>query len=441
MISPVPARKPIARKSLPGAQKSTALPGMQEVQCFSPAMVASVSYAPVHQSAREIMPQQDLSDYFALPTHAAQVASPSGYALSPVSSTSSTIYSPIFSPGSVASPSSPITNPATPTFSAYPRLVKPIVIPQVLNHSKEQSAIGIPFQRCYAPVLADSDISCEDFLHFLDELNISMAGHVGLTYTRQAGNAVNWVGKFDPTGITGLIGSGISLTADLAQLAYIKGPLAKKQGLLKKANDTIFRPRGLHVSMMGGIKLKKTLGLPYSHALTAPLMTGWTVPTQQQLHSGQRSQVRTLGRIIYQLQWHVEDLVQCQETSHDHSAEQQDIVRRKAAKSVRHWQVQSEIKHEMWRGEALQQYAQAKAEVNPMKQLVLAKMAALKDKETLHVKRISWLVIRNLYSDPSSSIPLADEEDEIDIDVMGDQLSPAVSPPTRRPVQVMFEGV
>lgn len=202
-------------------------------------------------------------------------------------------------------------------------------------------------------------------------------------------------GAFDPTGITKLVGSSVKLSASLGSIAYVKGPVSKRHIFLSKANKEIFSPRGLKVSTVHGKALRKILGVDPKFPLCAPLMTSWVVPSREQLSKGQRAKIRVAGRIFNQLAQHAEDLVLVREAN-DTLIVTGTLGQRKAAKSVRDWQVASEVQHEIWRGEALALYERAKNAVTEKEKQKLLKKAAQVDKELVNVEKISWLVIQNL---------------------------------------------
>lgn len=357
------------------------------------------------------LPVLRVDDYFAIPTQRAPVASPTVDISSSVTSSPSTVFSPIFSLASLTSDASITTVPSRESRLDYPRLKKPIAIPSLLNHASP-FIIGVPFHRCYPKILGEFGVSHDAFLAFLDELNIMQAGHVAFEYTRDAGKAIHLAGNLDPTGITKFVGLGVELSADLGQLAYMKGPLSKKQSVLKKENSTTFHPRGLHVSIMSCKRLRKELKLDPTHPLTAPLMSHWTVPTKDELKAGKRAKCRTLGRIIYQLQDHVHDLELAREANDNWKIEQNTFARRKVAQGVRNFQVSSEIQHELCRGKALQFHIQAEAATDPKQKKKLQRKAAVRDKEAQHIEKVLWLVIRNLYPDPTTMVPIVDGDDE-----------------------------
>ena len=205
---------------------------------------------------------------------------------------------------------------------------------------------------------------------------------------------IYFAGSFDPTGITKLVGKAVSLTAELGELAYIKGPMSKTKWYLNRANDDIFKPRGLKVFIMSGKELRRFLQVEPSFPLCAPLMTGWVVPNKEQLLKGQRAKCRVAARQIYQLLPRVHDLVLAREAN-DGLLTDSKLADRQAANSVRNWQVGSEVRHELWRGEALSLYAAAKNAVSQKEKEKLEKKARAMDKEPIHTERIGWLVIWN----------------------------------------------
>ena len=219
-------------------------------------------------------------------------------------------------------------------------------------------------------------------------------GHVGFDYTRKAGKVINLAGNFDPTGITQAVGKTVSLTAELGQMAYIKGPMSKKKWYLNHANEDIFKPRRLKVSIMSGKELREFLRVEPNFPLCAPLMTSWVVPSKEQLQKGQRSSCRVAARQICQLLPRVHELVLAREANNALLTDS-TLANQQAAKSVKNWQVGSEIQHELWRGEALSLYAAAMNAVTQNEKEKLLKKANAMDKELIHTERISWLVIWN----------------------------------------------
>lgn len=342
-----------------------------------------------------------------VPTYASLTSSPSpptspNTVHSPVfqplsaTSTASTTQNSVFSPittGSTSTTIPPTISPPVQGTGPYPPLSKPIVIPQVLNHTPKNT-IGKPFTRAYANILAQYSISQEAFLAFLDELNIDYIGHVGFEYTRKAGKVIHLAGNFDPTGITKMVGKTVSMTAELGEMAYIKGPMSKKKWYLNHANEDIFKPRGLKVSIMSGKEVRQLLRVEPKFPLCAPLMMGWVVPSKELLLKGQRSKCRVAARQICQLLPRVHDLVLACEAN-DALLTDSKLADRQAAKSVRNWQVGSEVQHELWRGQALSLYAAAKSAVTQKEKEKLEKKARALDKEPIHTEKIGWLVIWN----------------------------------------------
>ncbi|PWY82051.1 hypothetical protein BO70DRAFT_429148 [Aspergillus heteromorphus CBS 117.55] len=95
---------------------------------------------------------------------------------------------------------------------------------------------------------------------------------------------------------------------------------------------------------MSGKELRKTLGLD-------PNLT-WIVPVKSDLIRGVRAGVRVPKRQIIQLLNYVQDIAP-KAGDMGNWKEETTKVRRDAAKMVRDWQVVSEYKHEIWRGEVI----------------------------------------------------------------------------------------
>ncbi|WPH03053.1 Hypothetical protein R9X50_00592700 [Acrodontium crateriforme] len=391
------SREPVVRKPVPatsGAGIGASTSNPNEVR-------ASISL-PI-SSSQPVTP-----DYFRRkPVSLKQTPSENGGEMDgwSTASTPSTIYSRGFSVAltETISPATTIESSSNPSF---PPLDKPIVIPRVLNHTTKQYQVGVPYHRVYANILAQYEISQDRFLGFIDELNLELAGHVAFTYVKAIGQFTDTVGNFDPTNITSAVGKTLVLGTEVANLARIK---AKQKSILSEANQRLFNPVGLQASILSCKELRKMLGLYAKHPLTAPLMTNWTVPTKDALMAGQRAKCRTLGRIIYHLLPYAQDLTYCTEAN-DALTEEGSHARKEAARKVRTWQVQSEVQHELWRGQALDLYARAAQATSVKENEKWAKKAATMDKEAAHVKYISWLVIWNFDGGGADSPSWVDSE-------------------------------
>lgn len=301
----------------------------------------------------------------------------------------------------VTTPGSPAANmsgniPSTPApVNSYPLLTKPIVIPQALGHPAHSKIMCRPFTRCYAKILSSYNISEDEFLAFLDELNIEQVAHVGLDYTKKAGSVVKLAGHFDPTGITHLVGQTIHTSAVIGQAASVGGPMSKKKQFIAKANKDLFGPRGLRVSIVSGKELRTILGVDPKFPLCAPLMMSWVVPSREELKKGRRSKFRVADRILHQLLPYVEEVTLVKETNQSLLVTG-SFAQKKAAKTVSTFQVDSEVQHQIWRGEALALYARAERVKSVMEKQKLNKKGDQMDKEWFHVEYIDWLVVQNL---------------------------------------------
>jgi len=133
------------------------------------------------------------------------------------------------------------------------------------------------------------------------------------------------------------------------------------------------------------------LSLGVDADLVAPLGPDFAVPTKEQLKAGHRSPVLVPQRQMMALRDHVSPLTFASETS---SGEHTGWLRRKAAKSVRTWQVGTEIRMEMARGKALEKMSMVAAAPTDKKQDAIFKAARKADKEVAASKKLRWLMIQ-----------------------------------------------
>jgi hypothetical protein len=150
------------------------------------------------------------------------------------------------------------TNHPPASNSAQHRLRRPVAVPQVA------AGLGMPFARAYSPVLQDRDISVNEFLEFIDNLNVVSTGSPPLQILDIAGSVVGMV----PHHIPQLVGGAINVTAKLGTAGISKG---RSTMFMKKANSDFFTPRGLKVEFITGRALKVKLGLPLDAHLVTPL--------------------------------------------------------------------------------------------------------------------------------------------------------------------------
>jgi hypothetical protein len=113
---------------------------------------------------------------------------------------------------------------------------------------------GAPFARGYNPQLAEYGLEQDDFLNFLDALNIAMAPSSPLYVIGTAGLIMGCF-PYHWAMIAGTLTQTVAQTA----LYVIRKILTDR--LLKRANSTYFQPRGLKIRLMGTGAMRRFLGL------------------------------------------------------------------------------------------------------------------------------------------------------------------------------------
>ncbi|EFX00119.1 hypothetical protein CMQ_7121 [Grosmannia clavigera kw1407] len=137
-------------------------------------------------------------------------------------------------------------------------LSRPIAIPQV-RHGR-----GRPFVRAYPPSLEVHAITQAKFLEFLDGLNIVSTANPPLRALNTAGDLVTNV----PYHWALLAGYGMQAVAELGTVVVSR---SRTKSYVKKMNEKLFEPRGLHVDIFSTAKMKEALGIPEEHPVIAPL--------------------------------------------------------------------------------------------------------------------------------------------------------------------------
>ncbi|KAH8162324.1 hypothetical protein CIB48_g5908 [Xylaria polymorpha] len=130
----------------------------------------------------------------------------------------------------------------------FPPLPKPVLIPRLYPGD------GVPFARAWAAELADHDIAKEDFVAFIDNLNIIITPHVALRVLKAAGFAVGLVPYDVAEGVGGAI-EAIAIVG-AAALNY-----KRTKDYVALMNEKYFHPRKLHIKIIGTKRLKKLFGL------------------------------------------------------------------------------------------------------------------------------------------------------------------------------------
>jgi hypothetical protein len=139
-----------------------------------------------------------------------------------------------------------------------PRLRRPVAVPQV------SSRPGMPYARAYAPILAEHGVNLEEFVEFIDNLNIVSSSSSPLQILDLAGGVIDMV----PISHAQLIRLGIQTVAKVGNVAVMK---TRGSMFLKKANSDFFDPRGLKVELATGEAMRAKLGLDPNAPLAAPI--------------------------------------------------------------------------------------------------------------------------------------------------------------------------
>lgn len=157
-------------------------------------------------------------------------------------------------------------------------LPKPIAIPA------NSAAIGSPFMRAYPPWLTSYGVDRITFLGFLDDLNRCAVASPPVQILGLAGNIVSFV----PSHIAQIVGSSVNVAADLATVGISKG---RVEMCLRAANSQIFVPRGLKAEVARLDAVAKIARMPILDPATgkidksAPVLAPLEVPSQDGLQS------------------------------------------------------------------------------------------------------------------------------------------------------------
>lgn len=146
-----------------------------------------------------------------------------------------------------------LSNPPDPpppyVLSTAPRLRKPIAIPAT------NAKLGSPFLRAYPPLLAQYGLAGEDFLTFLDDLNRVAVANPPVQILGLAGTILGFV----PLHTAQLVGHVVKTAADVATYGISRG---RTEHCLREANRDVFAPRGLKVEIAKLDALAKLAGIP-----------------------------------------------------------------------------------------------------------------------------------------------------------------------------------
>ncbi|KAI8623133.1 hypothetical protein F5Y19DRAFT_394215 [Xylariaceae sp. FL1651] len=148
--------------------------------------------------------------------------------------------------------------PPVPEGADLPPLPKPVLIPRV------DPGGAIPFARAWAPELAEHSITKEDFVAFIDNLNIIITPHVAIHVLKVAAFAVGLV----PYDVAEGIGGALEAIAILGAIAM---NYKRTKDYLRLMNEKYFHPRKLHMKVIGTKRLKKLFKLEKKDPCLEPL--------------------------------------------------------------------------------------------------------------------------------------------------------------------------
>lgn len=146
-----------------------------------------------------------------------------------------------------------------------PKLSRPIAVPQTI------AGMGQPFARVYAPALSYHKINSQDFIEFIDNLNVVATANPPLQIVDLVGGVIGMV----PYHWTQLASAGISALAKAGQVAVSK---SRTDIYMKNVNAKFFGPRGLKASITSMEALATVLQLPANTSGLAPV-TGENMDT------------------------------------------------------------------------------------------------------------------------------------------------------------------
>lgn len=148
------------------------------------------------------------------------------------------------------------THQSTPPLISSRKLRLPIAVPQVVP------GLGQPFARCYGNELQEVGVSMEEFVKFIDNLNVVSAGSPPLQIVDLAGGVVGMI----PFHHAQLVSLGIQSVAKVGKAAVSK---TRGSMFLSKANEDFFNPRGLKIELVTSDALKFKLKMDLGSPLTA----------------------------------------------------------------------------------------------------------------------------------------------------------------------------
>ena len=142
--------------------------------------------------------------------------------------------------------------------AGLPPLPKPILIPRTLRGH------AIPLVRAWAPEAARHDIAQDDFMMFIDTLNILSLPPMSATLLQVASIGIG----FAPMDWADGVSAALALAAQGVCYYVVTRQCAR---FLAKMNESYFHPRRMHARVVGAKKLRRAMGFDRKDPLIAPL--------------------------------------------------------------------------------------------------------------------------------------------------------------------------
>ncbi|TGO34981.1 hypothetical protein BHYA_0174g00040 [Botrytis hyacinthi] len=142
----------------------------------------------------------------------------------------------ILSDNEILSQTQESTHRSPPPDYSHPKLPRPIAVPQIVP------GIGKPFARMYAPALSDYNLTSQDFVEFIDNLNVVASENPPVQITDLVGDALDTISYHWAQ----LTESGVQIPTHLGSAAVTK---SRTDTYMQNANVKLFAPRGLKASI------------------------------------------------------------------------------------------------------------------------------------------------------------------------------------------------
>ncbi|KAF7946607.1 hypothetical protein EAE96_009602 [Botrytis aclada] len=142
----------------------------------------------------------------------------------------------IHSDNDILSQGQEFTHHSPPPDYSHPKLPRPIAVPQIVP------GIGKPFARIYAPALSDYNINSQEFVEFIDNLNVVARENPPVQIMDLVGDALDTISYHWAQ----LTESGVQIPTHLGSAAVTK---SRTDSYMQNANAKLFAPRGLKASI------------------------------------------------------------------------------------------------------------------------------------------------------------------------------------------------